>query len=64
MVVVEFFNAALRAEGVEFPNFRFLFIRHFFMRFLVASVVFVSGALKRSGLEDARFFEGTTTRKN
>ena len=50
------FNAALRAEEVEFPNFRFLFIRHFFMRLSVASVVFVSGALKRSGLEDARFF--------
>lgn len=57
------FNAALRAEGVEFPTFRFLFVRHFFMRFLIASVVFVSGALKRSGLEDARFFGRNTTRK-
>ena len=40
-------DADSRAERVEFPTSCLSFIRLFFMRLSVASVVFVSGASKR-----------------
>lgn len=50
------FNAALRAEEVEFPNFRFLFIRHFFYAFSFRIGRFRFGCSKKVGIRRCKVF--------